>query len=131
MTYVGDRKRRAVTDGDAVESVDRMGGVEVTGVCRHVSGGAAVHVPVAAAGVAGWRRGGVKSRVPWCRRERLWRCHQGQQWQPAWLRLLAIRRRIGLRRGVERLVRWWPGAENTRGLLPLEHCVGFLLERKG
>ena len=53
MTNMGDRKRRSVTGGDAVGSVDRMGGVEVTGVRRHVSGGAAVHVPVAAAGVAG------------------------------------------------------------------------------
>ena len=32
--YPGDRKRRAVTDGDAVGGVDRMGGVEVTGVRR-------------------------------------------------------------------------------------------------
>ena len=75
MTYVGDRKRRAVTDGDAVGSMDRIGGVEVTGISRHVSGGSGVHVPVAAAGVAGRGRGGVKSRqkgqVPQRRRERL------------------------------------------------------------
>ena len=54
MTNMGDTKRRADTDGDAVGSVDRMGGVEVTGVRRHVSGGTAIHVPVATAGVAGW-----------------------------------------------------------------------------
>ena len=53
MTNMGDGKRRAVTDVDPVGGVDRMGGVEVTGVRRHVSGGSTVHVPVAAAGVAG------------------------------------------------------------------------------
>ena len=74
MTNMSDGKGRAVTDGDAVGGVDRMGGVEVTGVRRHVSGGAAIHVPVAAAGVAGRGRSVVESRqqgrVPRCRRER-------------------------------------------------------------
>ena len=107
MTNMGDRKRRAVTDGDAVGGVDRMGGVEVTGVRRHVSGGAAIHVPVAAAGVAGRGRSVVESRqkgrVPRCRRER--RCgRQGQQRRPTWRRLLTIGRRVRLRRGVVRLV---------------------------
>ena len=81
MTYVGDRKRGAVTDGDAVGSMDRIGGVEVTGISRHVSGGSGVHVPVAAIGVDGRERSGVKSRqkgrVPRRRRERWWRGRQG------------------------------------------------------
>ena len=51
MTNVSDWKRGAVTDGDAVGSVDGMGGMEVTGVRRHVSDGAAIHVPVTAATV--------------------------------------------------------------------------------
>ena len=99
MTNMGDGKERPVTDGDAVGGVDRMGGVEVTGVRRHVSGGATVHVPIAAAGVAGRGRGGVESRqkgqVPRCRREGR-RSRQG--------RLLPVGRCIGLRRGVVRLV---------------------------
>ena len=102
MSNMGDRKRRTVTDGDAVGGVDRMGSVEVTGVRRHMSGGATVHVPIAAAGVAGRGRGGVESRqesrVPWRRRKRR-RRRQGQQ-----RRLLPVGRRIGLRRGVIRLV---------------------------
>ena len=54
MSNMGDRKRGAVTNGDAVGGVDRMGGMKVTGIRRHVSGGSGVHVPVAATGVAGW-----------------------------------------------------------------------------
>ena len=84
-----------------------MGSVEVTGICRHMSGGATVHVPTAAAGVAGRGRGGVESRqkgrVPRCRREGR-RSRQGQQRQPTWRRLLPVGRCIGLRRGVVRLV---------------------------
>ena len=53
MTYVGDRKRGAVTDGDAVGSVDGIGGVEVTGIGSHMRGSSSVHIPVAAAGVGG------------------------------------------------------------------------------
>ena len=54
MTYVSDRKRGAVTDGDAIGSVDGIGGVEVTGTSGHMRGSSVVHIPVAAAGVAGW-----------------------------------------------------------------------------
>ena len=107
MTYMGDRKGRTVTDGDAVGGVDMMGGVEVTGVRRHMSGGAAVHVPIAAAGAAGRGRSvvesGQKGRVPRCRRERR-SSRQGQQRRPTWRWLLTVGRRIGLRRGVGRLV---------------------------
>ena len=107
MTNMGDRKRRTVIGGDAVGGVYRMGGVEVTGVRRRVSGGATVHIPIAAAGVAGWGRSVVESRqkgrVPRCRRERR-RSRQGQQLRPTWRRLLTVGRRIGLRRGVVRLV---------------------------
>ena len=62
MSNMGDRKRRTVTDGDAVGGVDRVSSMEVTGVRRHMSGGATVHVPIAAAGVAGRGGGGVESR---------------------------------------------------------------------
>ena len=107
MSFVSNGKGGTVTDGDAVGGVDRMGSVEVTGVRRHMSGGATVHVPIAAAGVAGRGRGGVESRqesrVPRRRRKR--RCRrQGQQRRPAWRRLLPVGCRIGLRRGVIRLV---------------------------
>ena len=129
MTYMGDRKRGSVTDGDAVGSMDRIGGVEFTGISRHVSGGSGVHVPVAAAGVAGRGRSGVKSRkkgrVPRRRRESLRRGRQGQQWWPTWRRLLTVGRRVGLRRGVVRLVWLRPGAENARGRGPRNrHGVG-------
>ena len=107
MSNMGDGKRRTVTDGNAVGGVDRMGSVEVTGICRHMSSGATVHVPIAAAGVAGQGRSVVESRqegrVPRRRRERR-RSRQGQQRRPTWRRLLTVGRRIGLRRGVVRLV---------------------------
>ena len=107
MSNMGDRKRRTITDGDAVGGVDRVSSMEVTGVRRHVSGGAAIHVPVAAAGVAGRGRSVVESRqqsrVPRCRWERR-RGHQGQQRWPTWRRLLTVGCRVGMRRGVVRLV---------------------------
>ena len=62
MSNMDDRKRRTVTDGDAVGGVDRVSSMEVTGVRRHMSGCATVHVPIAAAGVAGRGGGGVESR---------------------------------------------------------------------
>ena len=105
-----------------------MGSVEVTGVRRHVSGGATVHVPIAAAGVAGRGRSIVESRqkgrVPRCRRERR-RGRQGQQRRPTRRRLLTVGRCVGLRRGVVRPVWLWPGAENARGRGPRNrHGVG-------
>ena len=63
-----------------------------------------------------------ESRVP----QRRWDCgllgsgRQGQQQQPTWLWRLAVGEgpvghRIGLRHGVERMVRRRPGAEDTQG----------------
>ena len=54
MTYVSDRKRGAITDGDASGSVDGIGGVEVTGISGHMRGSSSVHIPLSAADVAGW-----------------------------------------------------------------------------
>ena len=53
MSYVSNGKGGTATDGDVSGSVDEIGGVEVTGMSRHVRGSSSVHIPVTAAGEGG------------------------------------------------------------------------------
>ena len=57
---VGDGKSGSITDDDARRQRVRGDTREDTGVGRHMSSGACVHVPVPAARVVAWGRGGVE-----------------------------------------------------------------------
>ena len=53
MSYVSNGKGGTITDDDASETVDGIGGVEVTGMSSHMRGSSSVHIPVAATYVGG------------------------------------------------------------------------------